>query len=279
MKWTNNHGVPDAVASAVINDDYTKGDSDISVTGLIGPPQIAKLFAEHGDEIEKDVMDQVWTLLGKGVHNILEGHGEGIEEERLYATWNGLKISGKSDHLNPTNSIDDYKVTSVWSVIHGVKEDWESQLNLYRWLWAENGFKVDSLRIVVILRDWSKHQALKADYPDHPIQCFDIPIWDDNKLHAYLDKQVADHTAKEPRPCTNAERWHEGDKWAVRKAANKKAWRVMDTLKEAQAIAGPEHVIDYREGGYKRCESYCDVAQFCPQLNFLEFQPPEGDLL
>ena len=53
--------------------------------------------------------------------------------------------------------IQDYKVTSVWSVIptkdnpNGYKEDWEYQLNSYAWLGRKNGYRAKKLQIIAIL--------------------------------------------------------------------------------------------------------------------------------
>lgn len=273
MRYTNNYGIPNAIYRAITSDPYDAGDADISVTGLIGPPQIARLRKQHDHELEVDVSDMLWSLLGRAVHDTVHGHGDGIEEERLYAEWNGLKISGQSDHIFDDDgvlTIEDYKVTSVWSAIYGIKPEWEAQLNLYRWLWRENGFDgVGRLRNNLILRDWVKPKSHGADYPDIPFATFDIPVWPDDRLHAYLDVRTTLHKAEGQVLCTNEERWYSGDKWAVVKAGAKKSYRNLDTRAEAEAMAAskPGYIVEHRPGGYKRCQDYCDVAAFCPQFN------------
>lgn len=82
MKYTNNFDFPDAIVQAVENDDYTKGKADYSTTGLIKPPQEARLFALHADEIVTDVADEIWKLFGKAVHAILE-QGHGVSDKSL----------------------------------------------------------------------------------------------------------------------------------------------------------------------------------------------------
>ena len=47
MKLTNNHNLPEAIVAAIMNDSYTKGDADISVTELLTPPQLRHLKLKH----------------------------------------------------------------------------------------------------------------------------------------------------------------------------------------------------------------------------------------
>ena len=88
MKYTNKHNLPSEIIRAVENDQYTKGDSIISVTGLLNPPRIRMLQSIHGHEITSDYSDEIWKLLGQGVHAILERANENyddtITEQRLY---------------------------------------------------------------------------------------------------------------------------------------------------------------------------------------------------
>ena len=43
MILTNKHNLPEAIVAAIMNDSYTKGDADISVTELLSPPQLRAL--------------------------------------------------------------------------------------------------------------------------------------------------------------------------------------------------------------------------------------------
>ena len=51
MKYTNKHNVPQEIINAIHNDNYTKGEAIISVTGLLQPPQIRLLAKEHSDNL------------------------------------------------------------------------------------------------------------------------------------------------------------------------------------------------------------------------------------
>jgi len=59
MIITNEHGAPDVFVRAAENDMYSMGDADISVTGLIQPPQIARLRKKHEDKLSSDVRDEL----------------------------------------------------------------------------------------------------------------------------------------------------------------------------------------------------------------------------
>ena len=72
MKYTNKHDIPKEIIRAIENDQYDKGDSLISVTGLLQPPRIRLLNKEHQEELVEDYSDQIWKILGQSVHTILE---------------------------------------------------------------------------------------------------------------------------------------------------------------------------------------------------------------
>ena len=139
MNITNNHNLPQSFVNFARNDKYSKGQSDISVTTLIDSPRVRLLREAKSSEMTSDAADMIWPLFGTAVHHILESASEDegvILEERLYATVNDWILSGAVDHQKVEGnsiSITDYKVTSVWSVIHG-KIEWEQQLHCYAFL-------------------------------------------------------------------------------------------------------------------------------------------------
>jgi hypothetical protein len=231
-----------------------------------------------------DAADMIWPLFGTAVHHILESASEDegvILEERLYATVNDWILSGAVDHQKIEGNcinITDYKVTSVWSVIHG-KIEWEQQLNCYAFLSQKNkGMKVKSLQICAILRDWNRREAERRDdYPQAPVILVDIPLWPDTKRIDYIKERVAMHQdaqinydlAQAFPPCSDEERWKRGEAWAVKKKGNKRAQRVFDNEASAgEFMKDKENLeIEHREGEYVRCKGdYCGVANFCSQF-------------
>lgn len=286
MKFKNQFGIPETIVRAVTDDEYDKGDSVLSVTQLISPPRIVLLQDLNKDNLEVDVVDRVPALLGSAVHKIIEkgsanmpGH---IVEERLFAEVLGWKISGavdlQIDNGDGTWTINDYKVTSVYSVMNE-KPEWEQQLNCYAFLASvAHGRNVRRLQIVAILRDWQRKQAeLKPDYPQSQVMVVDIPVWRTEEQGRYVNERVAAHqTARKSvdngEPviyCSDQERWVRGETWALMKEGRKSAVRLYDNEDEARescTAAGAGHSVQHRPGTAIRCAGdYCLVARFCRQ--------------
>jgi hypothetical protein len=102
MRLTNKLGLPSAIVAALENDTYSRGECDLSVTQLIAPPRQVELRRRHEAELEEDVADRIWILLGKSIHEILEKaapYGSAITEERLFMEIDGWVISGAFDSL------------------------------------------------------------------------------------------------------------------------------------------------------------------------------------
>ena len=266
MKLINKFDAPDSIVAAIKADPYTKAGADFSLTELISPPQIRRLWKKHEEEISIDVRDEIWKLLGKGVHAALEQAGDvGIKEQRFHATHDGTTVSGAVDLIDD-GEITDYKVTSVFSVQCGLKTDWESQLNLYAWLLRQNDITATSLNIVTICRDWMKSRAGKPDYPDSPVVVLRVPVWSDERQDRYLDRRVRIHAQEATIPCTPEERWARG---AYEVTGGRGRPKIFDTLNEATGYVNEQENPKLRvvKGNAKfiRCESWCDVAEFCPQ--------------
>ena len=295
MKITNNFGMPQPFVDFAINDKYSKGKADISVTTLIDSPKIRLMKEKHDHQIEVDAVDMVWALFGSAVHSVLENSKQSedsITEERLYSTVSGWVLSGAVDRqeIKDDNiTIVDYKVTSVWSVIYG-KPEWENQLNCYAYLvndkHAFNKSKVTNLKICAILRDWNRRDAeRKEDYPKAPIVFVDIPLWDHEKASKYIIDRMALHQEAQILAdvhgdlglCNAEEMWKKNDTWAVKKKGQKRALRVLDSEEEAikyiewhnetdKAYTKKTDLeIEFRGGEYTRCGNYCSVADFCNQ--------------
>lgn len=279
MRITNNANLPAAIVNAVRNDPYNAGACDISVTRLIGPPQIRVLEREHAENLTEDASDRLWSLIGQIGHGILErAESAAIAERRLFADIAGWRLSGQFDRLTieDDGTLSDYKFTSVWAVANGPKPEWIAQLNILRWLAAENGYPpIRRLLVVAILRDWSKGKARQGDFPPHQVKVIPVPLWTLDETRAYIIERVqlhklADECAAncDPLPqCTEAERWAKATVYAVRKPGRKSAVKLYDNEDDALTHSAeiPSGYVEHRPGESIRCADYCAVADVCAQ--------------
>jgi len=138
MKITNKFNVPETLVALASRDFYSKGKSDYSVTEIISPPRIQRLRRKHYDEIEQDVADMLWMLMGTALHVVAErsevaGH---TNEERLTIGIDDIRLSGAIDLQKDDEdgiTIFDYKFTSAWALMND-KPEWEQQQNIYKYL-------------------------------------------------------------------------------------------------------------------------------------------------
>lgn len=286
MKITNKFNVPETLVALATRDYYTKGKSDYSVTEIISPPRIQRLRRKHFEEIEQDVSDMLWMLLGTALHVVAErsevsGH---TNEERLSAGINGIILSGAIDLQKDEAdgvTITDYKFTSAWALMND-KPEWEQQQNIYKYLVERVKKKpVKGLKICALIRDWSRRDAQnKSDYPQAPIQVIDIPMWTFDRTEAFIKERVEMHRdskvsadwGDELPLCSDEERWLRPTTYAVKKDGRKTAIRVFDTQDEADALLKemPEKdkgFIEIRKGEAVRCTgNFCGVSQWCSQF-------------
>ena len=286
MKITNKFNVPETLVALATRDYYSKGKSDYSVTEIISPPRIQRLRRKHFEEIEQDVSDMLWMLLGTALHVVAErsevsGH---TNEERLSAGINGIILSGAIDLQKDEAdgvTITDYKFTSAWALMND-KPEWEQQQNIYKYLVERVKKKpVKGLKICALIRDWSRRDAQnKPDYPQAPIQVIDIPMWTFDRTEAFIKERVEMHRdskvsadwGDELPLCSDEERWLRPTTYAVKKDGRKTAIRVFDTQDEADALLKemPEKdkgFIEIRKGEAVRCTgNFCGVSQWCNQF-------------
>ncbi len=279
MKLTNKANLPLPIVNAVKNDTYSKGAADISITGLIGSARIAALTKQHWDDIEEDVSDRVWSLYGQIIHGIFERAAdptEALTEERLFIERFGWTLSGQFDRMAyHGNVLQDYKMTSTYSVNNGPKPEWIAQLNCYRLLLIENGHTADKLQIVCLFRDWSKAKAKNSpDYPQLQVGIVDIPVWPIEQTEAFIRERLQAHgTAHQSLPeCTDEERWKSPDVFAVVGEGNTRASKTYPDLEAAEADAQErsakgkkQYHVESRTGENRRCADYCAVSAFCSQ--------------
>lgn len=270
MQITNDLGLPESLYQVVcgVNSKYSSGDADITVTQLIDSPRIRILRRNHADEITEDVSNLIWRFLGHVGHSIIhdEGWESQLKEERFYKEVRGWKVGGQID-LYDSGKLTDFKVTSKYSVKNGMKEEWENQLQCYAYLLRENGYKVETLEIVAILRD--------AGRADKNVAVLDALPWHIDVMREYVEDRVMAHSgAEESIPvCTDKERWYQPPVFAVMRKGRKSAVKLFDNKNDAMAMvysgqgtgdsAGSSYYLEWREGVNRRCENYCEVSGFC----------------
>ena len=284
MIYTNIHNLPASIVDAIQTETYDlKNPSQtlITISQLINPPIIRQLTLRHYHELQEDISDNVWRLLGSAVHAMLERteNSSRLIEERLNVDLDGITISGKPDLYDYANkTLHDYKVTSVWTLVYKGEEDkqWEYQLNCYAWLYRKLGFEVEKLQIIAILRDWSKRKAAEdRNYPQLPIQVVEIPIWPQEQQENYIQERkqlhlTAQNLSDNDLPiCSAQDRWATAVVYAIYKNNNKTATKLFTDKLEADIFLGTKQYekdkyhIETRKGEDKRCRDYCSVACFC----------------
>lgn len=275
MRYTNKLNLPEVFLNVLQNDDYDRGDADISVSSLLLPPRIFQLRERHKDEIVVDVIDEIWKILGKVVHLLLEKHApkNTFIEERLDTMIAGWKVSGKFDLYD--GGLDDYKFTSGWSLVFGSRiEEWGWQLNFYKCLAEEYNLEVKRLRNILIIRDWSAYQAKQnKNFPPAQVaiisQPFEHDAWKLMNERVIIHQENSDLSDNDLPICTPEERWASQDVYAIMKEGRKSALKLFNNKQKAYDYLGActskkDHCfIETREGESKRCASYCEVNQFC----------------
>lgn len=285
---TNKHGLPQTLVNLARRDTYTRGSAKISVTELIGSPRIRIMRGRHRDEIVSDVSEQLWSLVGRALHSVVEmgADDDHLPEERLFAEVNGWKISGGIDLQRTgvdedgtaTVILSDYKFTSAWAVMNP-KLDWERQLNCYAWLVEKvKGWRVEGLAINAIVRDWSRHEAARRqDYPKAAMAVLPQRLWSMEEREAYVRERVLVHQDAERRDawdealpeCSDEERWFRPGKIAVVKDGRVRALKLFDAdqLEEAKVYAAENKAsVEVRPGANTRCEEFCPVSAWCEQF-------------
>ena len=279
MKITNKQNLPAPVVALLTRNFYTKGASQYSVTELMSPPKIRRLREQFDDQIEVDVTSMLESQFGTFMHGKLEAKEiEGcINEERLFTDVNGMTISGQIDlqeELTSGIGVVDYKFVKAWSVMMN-KTEWETQLNVYKWLVETvKHKKVVRLQVCAFIKDYSKFET-KDGYPEAKIVMIDIPMWDSVRAESYVRSRLEMHQnakmahdfGEELQPCTDEERWAKETTYAVKRDGRKTAIRVFKTIEEATELAEKEKgYVETRAGEYTRCTgNYCQVAEWCDQ--------------
>lgn len=274
---TNKYSLPAPMCKALSVERKKPVFGRYSVTDIIDSPLRRCLKIKHNEDVDYEISDGLWALLGKAAHHILDSSTEGQSEIKIEVPYNGVTLVGVLDYIDKSTVID-YKVTSVWSYLLGEKPEWERQLNVYAFLYEQSHITVNKLEIYMILRDWKKMDYIKDSerYPPIPFVKREIRLWSTEEVIKYVDERIALHLAAEEclknneeiPVCTPEERWQRPTTFAIAKGEKDRALRVLDTLEEAETYfkekkLSNDYKIYKRIGQDIRCLNYC---QFYPKF-------------
>ena len=272
MEFTNNTSMPDWVHKGLTFSNYNRDGIkfDLSATKAIDSPLISRLWREHGREVIEDSMDRVWSAWGTATHAVFEeankANSEVLMEKRFLSEYSGKILSGQVDvyEVN-TGILSDIKTCAAFKVMKGDNTQWENQLNFCAQLMRDNGYKINKLQIVAIIKDWSAYKASnERNYPEHPVAVIDIPLWTEETAKEYIEGRVEIHYGEGEKNCSDAERWIRPGRWAVMKKGRKNALRLLDSEEQCKQYIAHNKFSDdegvsivERKAQYVRCESYC----------------------
>jgi hypothetical protein len=276
LKITNLFGLPEALVNAVSVRPHNAPGS-LSATTLLKNMKQILLTSRHWDEIEEDVLDRFWALFGSAIHKMLEHEGENdFTEESMSHEIDGITVTGQIDLYNmATGEIADWKSCSVYKVLKEDFEDWRKQGLIYAWLLHKNDFLVKTCRFIAIMKDHSMRKARHSpSYPKHPVYVYEFPITEHSlaEIETYIKDKISEYKrfkdiADNDIPfCTADERWENPTVFAVKKDGNKRAYKILKTIEEAEKIAGDMgkgYSVEKRQGEAKRCMDYCSCNMFC----------------
>jgi len=283
VRVTNKFGLPEFLAEPAKEAYRTK--CDYSVTELVRPPQITRLSKIHKDQLEVDISDQLWILLGRAVHDRIGARAKlnhdvtkKVHVEEQLSTKVGEQILAGTPDMVEVYQIDgqthatiyDFKVTSVWSFVLGDKPEWETQLRLYQLLVREAysvPFENITLKICAILRDWTGQRARREpDYPQLPYHEVEVATISRDDVLTMAKERIA--AIEDGTLCNETDRWQRETTFAVMKEGRKTAVKVFSNSAEATEMVtrlGGPHYIEERPNNWNRCEQYCPVSKFCNQ--------------
>ena len=154
----------------------------------------------------------------------------------------------------------------------------------------ENEFTVAKLRVIALLKDWSKKNIYQQGYPPMPIVIVDLPLYGDEVIEKYISNRIALHReyykiAKENGvdampACSPEERWKKSDTikiYATPDASkSSKNFELNGTEEENKAseiaaklffenlkVTKPNAIMKVISGFDGRCNDYCKVNIHC----------------
>ena len=276
MRVTNKLNLPEAFVKAVSTDRHNAAGCFSATTLNKGAKEII-LTDRHWDEITIDASDNVWAVFGTAVHAIFEKTPDNnFHEEKFKVPVSKSFVTGQVDCYDMENKIIyDWKTASVWKIQFKDFTDWKAQGLTYAYLMQQSGLEVKRCRFVALLKDHSKSKArTDASYPQAPtvVYEFEVTPQDLAATEARIKAKVEEIENAyllgddDIEPCSQDERWADGEKWAVMKNGRKTAIKLFDTEAEADAKAGElgnAHYVEHRPAISRKCLDYCNCREYC----------------
>ena len=144
----------------------------------------------------------IWPIFGTAVHSVLESSIEqkntivegGVYTHPVMTGLYQVRLIIKRSLRMGRIRVTDYKVTSVWSVIHGKKRMGVSTELLRLVTQAEWQGTLRGIRICAILRiGRSVKAATDSDYPSAPVVIIDLPLWTRDECQKYVEERMSLH--------------------------------------------------------------------------------------
>lgn len=286
MIVTNNLNLSESLVDAVTPKIPHNAEGCISATTLIRGTKDIILSKRHWNEMTEDASNLIYSAFGTAVHKVFEEAEDkpGVIKEQKFSKKVGkYTITGTLDRFDPsTETLYDYKTTSVYKVKGGNYEEWYSQLMIYAWLLRDNGYKVSRLCIYALLRDWSRTDSRRdPKYPQSQVVRIPFDITDDDftRIEDFINSKVSEIEKAESLeddaipPCSEKERWQRPDKFAVMVEGGKRAVKRFDTKEEADTFmlatsqdpknSKKKYFIEVRPGASVKCLDYCSCCSLC----------------
>lgn len=324
---SNVHNLPEPIFRAVEFESYEKR-GHISVTTLIDSPKINYLKSTF--DFYEDISDMIWALRGQALHHILERTAiqlqkkdESIGIQPRYLSEfkmsydfeeegkDTVVITGTADlvHMANPSVLYDYKDCSYYkisgcdktidtdtgTVVYKPRNkeclDWIKQLNIYAFfLRKKYNIIVQKIRVIALLKDWSRRDMFKEGYPSAPIVVVDIPIYSDDVIEGYVRNRInlhrehyilaSKHGADSIPECSPEERWKKFDTYKIYSSSESsksmKNFELIGSDDEKKAIEIAAHhyynnvklknkdaklvLVNGLDG---RCHDYCSVNVHC----------------
>lgn len=276
MKVTNKLNLPVAFVHAVSVDRHNQPGCYSATTLNKGVKEIL-LSDRHFDEIEVDAADRIFAVFGTAVHALLEHEPDNnFHEESFKTKVLNSYITGQIDNYDLEHAVlYDWKTASIWKIKMGDFSDWHSQGMTYAWLLQQAGLPIKECVFIAFLKDHSKTKAAtEADYPQSPVYIYrfkptekelkEHAAWIENKIQEIENAVNLEDDAIPP--CSQEERWADGEKWAVMKNGRIKAVKLHDNQMDAEAQAGAmgnSYYVVHRPAVSRKCSGYCPCKDFC----------------